>query len=153
MLRDTNEVKDAYEWNEGVVQLISTGAEPRGLRDLLSVSADGEDAFFFTREVLVNEDENGSTVKIYDAREDGGFLFDPPPHPCAASDECHGAGTAAPGPPNINTFTGAGAAEAPTGNAKACKKGFVKRKGKCVKKKRRGNTASTVEPPARLSGR
>ena len=47
-------------------------------------------------------------MKVYDAREDGGFLFDPPPHPCAASDECHGAGTQAPAPPNINTFTGAG---------------------------------------------
>ena len=137
VLRDTNEVKDAYEYSKGVVQLISTGAS---LEDsgILSVSSDGEDALFFTREVLVNEDGNGSTVKIYDAREDGGFLFDPPPHPCAASDECHGAGTAAPAPPNINTFTGAGAgSEAPSGNGKACKKGFVKRKGKCVKKKTR----------------
>ena len=46
-------------------------------------------------------------MKIYDARENGGFLFDPPTQPCKASDECHGAGTEAPGPPNINTFTGA----------------------------------------------
>lgn len=138
VLRDTNEVKDAYEYSKGVVQLISTGAS---LEDsgILSVSSDGKDAFFFTREVLVNEDGNGSTVKIYDAREDGGFLFDPTPHPCAASDECHGAGTEAPGPPNINTFTGAGAgSEAPSGNSKACKKGFKRNaKGKCVKKKKK----------------
>jgi hypothetical protein len=136
VLRDTNEVKDAYEYEKGVVQLISTGAS---LEDsgMLSVSSDGQDAFFFTREVLVNEDGNGSTVKIYDARRDGGFLYDPPPHPCAASDECHGAGTESPGPPNINTFTGAGhGSEAPSGN-NACKKGFVKRKGKCVKKKKK----------------
>jgi hypothetical protein len=31
--------------------------------------------------------------------------------PCAASDECHGAGTEAPGPPNIKTQTGTGNAQ------------------------------------------
>ena len=136
VLRDTNEVKDAYEFSDGVVQLISTGAS---LEDsgILSVTSDGRDAIFFTREVLVNEDGNGSTVKIYDAREDGGFLYDPPPHPCAASDECHGAGTEAPGSPNINTVTGAGVGtEAPPPTA-TCKKGFVKKNGKCVKKKKK----------------
>jgi len=141
VLRDTNEVKDAYEFSdlgaEPVTQLISTGGS---LEDsgMLSVTPDGEDAFFFTRQVLVATDGNGSTVKIYDARENGGFLFDPPPHPCAASDECHGAGTTPPGPPNINSQTGSGVTPPVVKPPKPkCKKGFVKRHGKCVKKKKK----------------
>jgi hypothetical protein len=58
--------------------------------------------------VLVPEDENGGAVKIYDAREGGGYLQSSKPLPCAASDECHGPGTQAPPPPNINSVTGEG---------------------------------------------
>ena len=59
VLRDTNLRKDAYEWSDGSVQLISIGI---GAHDssLLSVTADGTNAYFFTRDTLVHEDENGS---------------------------------------------------------------------------------------------
>ena len=107
MLRDTNGKTDAYEWSSGKTQLISSGLGPADSA-LLSVSADGKDAYFFTRDVLSRQDGNGSVVKIYDAREGGGFLFEDSPKPCAASDECHGAGTEQPPPPNINTATGEG---------------------------------------------
>ncbi|HEY5052250.1 MAG TPA: hypothetical protein VII45_02460, partial [Solirubrobacterales bacterium] len=107
VLRDTNGKKDAYEWENGTIQLISTGASPDD-STLLSVSSDGKDAYFFTRQTLVHGDENGSAVKVYDAREGGGFLYDPPPFPCAASDECHGPGTQAPPAPNISTVLGSG---------------------------------------------
>jgi hypothetical protein len=143
-LRDTNGRQDAYEWVKGETQLISkgTGGEHSSL---LSVSADGKNAFFFTRDKLVPEDENGSTVKLYTAREGGGYPLDPDPLPCAAADECHGAGTQSPGDPNINTQTGSQKETVTTPAAKRkCKKGKVKRKGKCVKrkkKKRRGNRA------------
>ena len=80
---------DAYEWENGTTQLISTGASPSPSA-LLGVSADGTDAFFFTRDQLAPQDANGNHVKIYDARADGGFAFTPPPVPCKASDECHG---------------------------------------------------------------
>lgn len=106
-LRDTNGKKDAYEWSNGRTQLISSGLGPYDSA-LLSVSADGKDAFFFTRDVLAPQDGNGNAVKIYDAREDGGFLVEESRRPCAASDECHGAGTEQPGPPNIDTATGEG---------------------------------------------
>ena len=132
-LRDTNERLDAYQWTEGTTALISTGI---GQDDsgLLSVSADGVNAFFFTREVLSNLDENGRAVKVYVARANGGFPFDPPRPACAASDECHGPGTQAPPTPNINTQTGS---EKPNlAPKRACPKGKVKKKGKCVKKKR-----------------
>jgi hypothetical protein len=109
-LRDTNERKDAYEWEDGDVQLVSLGIGPHD-SGVLSVSADGTNAFFFTRDTLVHKDANGSRIKLYVAREGGGFVYTPPPLPCAASDECHGAGTEAPGPPNIKTQTGTGNAQ------------------------------------------
>ena len=107
VLRDTNGKTDAYEWSEGRTQLISSGLGPADSA-LLSTSADGKDAFFFTRDLLSRQDGNGSAVKIYNAREGGGFLIEDPSQPCAASDECHGAGTQQPGAPNINTATGEG---------------------------------------------
>ena len=137
-LRDTNEKFDAYEWTEDKIQLISLGLGPEDSK-LLTVTPDGTDAFFFTRDTLVAEDENGSTVKVYDARENGGKVFDPVPPDCAASDECHGPGSQAPPPPSINTQKGSGRSfePVPTQTNKKCKKGFKKnKKGKCVKKKK-----------------
>jgi hypothetical protein len=63
VLSDTNEKRDAYEWSGGLnVGRISTG---RSLTDstLFSASADGRDAFFFTRDQLVPSDENGGSAK------------------------------------------------------------------------------------------
>jgi sugar lactone lactonase YvrE len=131
-LRDTNEKLDAYEWSNGKLGLISTGT---GSDDsgLMTVSADGVNAFFYTRDTLSHEDENGSAVKVYDAREKGGFLFDPSRPPCAASDECHGAGSPVPPPPDINTHTGSEHENVIQPSSKACPKGKVRRHGKCVK--------------------
>ncbi len=132
-LRDTNELTDAYEWSHGTTQLISTGISPDN-SSLVTVSADGRDAFFFTRETLVAGDDNGRAVKIYDAREGGGTVHDPALKPCAASDECHGPGTEPPGPPGINTVTGAGVEI----RLRHCKRGFVKRRGSCIRRRHRG---------------
>ena len=41
------------------------------------MSANGTDAYFFTRDTLTPSDQNGQLVKIYDARVDGGFLVIP----------------------------------------------------------------------------
>ncbi|HEX3241524.1 MAG TPA: hypothetical protein VHQ97_00450 [Solirubrobacterales bacterium] len=132
-LRDTNEAADVYEWENGNVQLVSSGIAPDG-SILASASADGRDAFFFTRETLAPQDKNGSPVRIYDAREEGGFLYIAPPFPCKASDECHGPGTQAAEPPPINTKAGSGL---PPKGERACKRGFVKRHRKCVKRRHR----------------
>jgi hypothetical protein len=129
VLRDTNNRLDVYEWKEGELQLVSTGISNFDA-GLLGVSSDGVNAFFYTRETLAPQDKNGETMKIYDAREGGGFLQIPPLPLCAAKDECHGPGTVAAPPPQIGTFKGNG------GNVKRlkCKKPKVKRNGKCVKK-------------------
>jgi len=115
--RDEDEKTDVYEWEpqgagtpqcesaSGCVGLISTGISRFDAR-LLGVSADGTDAYFFTRDTLVPQDENGTLTKIYDARAGGGFPYIPPPGPCQASDECHGPSSQAPPSPVINTLTG-----------------------------------------------
>jgi sugar lactone lactonase YvrE len=106
--RDLNNRKDVYEWDEGTIQLISTGAS---LFDssLLGASADGTDAYFFTRDTLVPQgDENGRLVKIYDARSLGGFPFVPAPALCRASDECHGPGSSSPRAQSTGTLAGDG---------------------------------------------
>jgi hypothetical protein len=133
--RDLDGKEDAYEWSDGEVQLISTGVSPFD-SSLLGVSADGKDAYFFTRDTLVPQDTNGSLVKVYDAREEGGFPYTPPPVPCKASDECHGPSSQAPGPPDVGTIRGTSGQhlEVPTAKKKTCPHGKVLRGKKCVKK-------------------
>ena len=135
VLRDTDSKKDAYEWENGEVQLLSAGTSQFD-SGLLSISGDGRDAFFFTRDVLAPEDDNGFLMKLYDAREEGGFFAVPSPPPCAASDECHGPGTREAPAPDIHSIAGT------TGNhkkttLKPCKKGFARKHGRCKKRHRR----------------
>ena len=132
VLRDTDDVKDAYELSNGEVQLISTGASQFD-SGLLGASADGKDAFFFTRDSLSPLDKNGSVMRIYDAREGGGRFIIPPPPQCAASDECHGPGSIVPPNPPISSLAGSegsGSEKPPK-----CRKGYARKHGKCVKKK------------------
>ena len=86
---------------------------------------------FSTFESLVPEDVNGSFLKMYDARTGGGFDFNPDLGPCAAADECHGAGSVPPAPSQIGT----GAAFGASGNLAPPAK--HKKKGKAKNKRRR----------------
>ena len=120
VLRDTNSRSDAYEWKSGRIELISTGSSSFD-SGLLSVTSDGRDVFFFTREVLAANDHNGPLMKLYDARVDGGFFRIAPPPPCAASDECHGPGSQAAPVPAIGTLEGdRGNAVRPTDASSHC---------------------------------
>jgi hypothetical protein len=116
--QDTDGIRDIYEYTEGHAQLISSGTGDRdstgGLETvsfffgntqtgLESVSRDGTDVYFSTFESLVPDDKNGSFVKIYDARTNGGFDFTPELGSCAAADECHGVGSEPPPPAEIAT--------------------------------------------------
>lgn len=131
-LRDTGSSADVYEWEEGRIALITTGrsATPSGL---LSVSANGVDAFFFTRDTLVSSDKNGKTIKIYTAREGGGFPSPIARQDCQASDECHGPGSAAPPVDALPTFQGTGGNFAQPQHKKKKKKHCKKRRHKCKK--------------------
>jgi DNA-binding beta-propeller fold protein YncE len=144
-LRDTNGRLDVYEWSGGAPGLISTGLGAEDSR-LLTASADGRDAFFFTRDKLVGDDANGGAVRIYDAREGGNFFIDPPRQPCAASDECHGAGTPQPPAPNINTVTGAGEGSDSGTSTESCaglSKGAKKHANRAKRLRRNARRSST----------
>jgi hypothetical protein len=149
--RDLNEKRDVYEWEPegteavkeaepcttggGCIDLISTGTSPYN-SSLLGISASGTDAYFFTRDTLVSSDENGSRVKLYDARSSGGYPQLPPPIPCQASDECHGPSSQAPPATNIKTTVGIPIGNHQGTSTKAtCKHGLVKKKGRCVRAK------------------
>ena len=49
---DTNGTYDAYMWSDGDLELVSTG-QSAGVSAFVDASADGDDAFFLTRERLV----------------------------------------------------------------------------------------------------
>jgi len=135
VLRDTNGNKDAYEWKDGDVYLISSGTSPFD-SSMLSVTASGKDAYFFTRERMAPEDLNGSVMRIYDAREDGGFFHIPDPPQCRASDECHGPGSQAPAPAGVGSRGGT-EGNLTTPPKRRCKPGFVRKGGKCKRKHRK----------------
>jgi hypothetical protein len=114
--QDTNGFPDVYEYVEGRPQLITTGTggpETVTVSDsfgsstrsagLAAVSADGTNIFFSTYNTLVPQDRNGNFLKFYDARTGGGFFLPPAAAPCQAADECHGAGSNAPGAPEIHS--------------------------------------------------
>ncbi len=104
--RDTDGLRDVYEYVEGRPQLISSGTSSKDsekvlaginyglyVAGLVSVSANGTDVYFSTYDTLVPQDRNGGFQKFYDARTDGGFPFSVPPAPCEAADECVGSGS------------------------------------------------------------
>jgi hypothetical protein len=135
---------DVYEWENGVVYLISTGQSPRN-SFLLDSSENGDDVFFATAQGLVPGDTDDG-YDIYDARiPQPGDTPPPAATPCEGA-TCQGAANAGPSvtPPVSASFSGAGnlvpevaAPPAKTVTKKTttkCKKGYVKKKNKCVKK-------------------
>lgn len=151
--QDTNGYEDAYEWEqEGSAPSCPEAARPRadggclfllsgGQKDdasaFVDASADGSDAFFTTRERLAPQDMN-ENMDLYDARVNGGFT--------GFSLACTGTGCQGvpPAPPifatpSSVTFNGVGnfqvpaaAATKPKAKPKRCKRGFVKKRGRCV---------------------
>lgn len=80
---DKNQTMDVYEYDEGAVHLISSGA---GQRPALFAEADesGNNVFFATEQGLVGADGDEG-LSVYDARVEGGYLEPPAPaKPCEA---------------------------------------------------------------------
>jgi hypothetical protein len=142
---DHNHVLDVYEWEKsgagscppsesvgGCIDLISTGTSPNP-SFLLDADQSGSAVFFYTSQPLVGQDKD-ELVDIYAARIGGGIASQNPPPPATV---CQGSGcrqasttAAAAQTPGSSSFVGAG-------NSKTvqCKKGLVRRHGKCVKMK------------------
>jgi hypothetical protein len=144
-LTDTNHLSDVYQWEAqgtgsctrpaGCVQLISSGHDEEG-STFVDASENGSDVFFLTDRALVNGDLAGS-VDLYDARVGGGFPESPPPLACAG-DACQSLPPVPVDPTLTTRLVGPG--NPPVRYPKQhrhCKGGYVKRKGKCVKEKRR----------------
>jgi hypothetical protein len=129
---DNDGAADPYLWKEGqLVRFDGTPLPP-------IVSADGGEFGFTTASKLLAQDGD-SAMDAYLARVDGGFLPPVPPTPCnpLAAGSCQGAPGSAPAVNNATAaFRGPGNQKPRTKpKPKKCKKGQVRRKGKCVKKK------------------
>ena len=132
-----------YEWHEGVISLLSSPSDP-GDALFLGSSADGSNVFFVTHAQLSAQDTDQS-ADIYDARVGGGFAGLTPSQ-CTGTG-CQGVPAAAPifATPASATFEGVGNFSAPEAPAKPaskpkakpkqCKRGFVRKHGRCVRKK------------------
>ena len=95
----------------------------------LDSTPSGNDAFFITREKLVERDKD-EQLDLYDARVGGGF-DETPPEICVG-DACKGPIAPPPSQPSASSGAFIGPGNPPA--KPTCKKGFVKKKGKCVKK-------------------
>ena len=137
---DTNGGRDVYEYEGGGAHLISSGTSSfeTALED---VSENGNDVFFRSNQQLVPQDNQEGQLVTYDARVAGGFAEPVSPPLCTTADACRTPVSPQPsvyGAPASQTFSGVGNLAPPEAKPKAkpvkCKKGFVKKKGKCVRK-------------------
>jgi hypothetical protein len=134
--RDTNGKRDVYEWENGTVFLISSGASPDHSL-FLDSSESGGDVFFATTSELVQGD-NDLSYDVYDARiPRPGDVLPPESVPCQG-DVCQGPPSVPSllGAPASATFNGLGNVSA-TVTAPVVKKA-VKAKKKPRKKKGKG---------------
>lgn len=139
---NTSTSSDVYEWRrngvngcteiQGCLSLITSG---RGGSRVMMVATtqSGNDVFFATHEKLVGQDTD-DLGDIYDARVNGGY-----PGPAQPPAGCEGSSCQTPVPPPNDTSPGSMTQHA-IGNLqqqrkKPCKKGKVRKHGKCVKKK------------------
>jgi hypothetical protein len=169
--QDTNGRLDAYEWEkngvgscgleEGCVRLISSGQCDCDSA-FLEATPDGHDVFFTTTQKLVRLDSD-YLRDVYDARIEGGIASQNElPAPQCQGESCQSAVI----PPNDATpssATYAGPGNPPLAltkatpkraksKQKACRKGLVRKHGKCVKNKR-GKRAGTHAPVGKRSTR
>jgi hypothetical protein len=144
---DTNSQIDVYEYEDGRQSLISSGTSPRESM-FEGASESGDNVFILSRQQLLSQDDTGGEARvIYDARVDGGFPAAAAPLSCTTADACRvpvGPLPSVFGAPASATFSGAGNLAPPpptvvkkvTKKIVKCKKGFTKKKNKCVQNKK-----------------
>lgn len=140
---------NVYEYEDGHIYAISDVAG--GFESFfLDASPDGSNVFFGTADQLLPQDVSNNVV-VYDARADGGFPVSVAPPPCDNGDSCKPPPAPQPavfGAPGSATFSGPGNLTPvlgvkplvkPTTKAVKCKKGYTKKKRRCVKKAKAKN--------------
>jgi hypothetical protein len=144
---DSNGQQDVYEYEEGQVFPVSDVAGNQA-SSFVDASPSGNDVFVTTADQLLPSDVD-FRVDLYDVRVGGGMPVSVTPPACVNGDSCKGPVSPQPGvfgAPASATFSGAGnvpavfaVKPAVKGKAKAkpkrCKKGSVRRRGRCVKSK------------------
>ena len=117
----------------------------------MDASASGNDVFIWTADQLVPSDTD-SRADVYDVRVGGGFPVSASPPVCVNADSCKPPVSPQPGvfgAPASATFSGAGnmqvvapvvkpkAKPKPKSKSRACRRGSIRKRGKCVKSKPR----------------
>lgn len=141
---------DIYEWRDGRLLLVSDGLSswPAGPQtpELLAMTPSGRDVFFVAPAQLTPDAIDGY-FRLYDARVGGGFEFPQPPTTCPL-EVCQGTPKGAPQRPSPGSASFSGRGNPVSAKRTACRKGKVRRKGRCLnrkakkraaKKKRRAN--------------
>jgi hypothetical protein len=106
---DSNDVYDVYQWRNGTLSLVSTGASDGDGAFLKGNDSSGTNVFFATRDRLSWQDVD-SVLDVYTARVGGGIPEPPPPPICAVlvGNNCQGAGGAAPVPADLGSSNSGG---------------------------------------------
>jgi hypothetical protein len=131
--RDTDGASTSYIWRDGEVSAF-VGSSPEfqaggGLQPVVSLS--GEEVAFVSDEKLLPELDSDGAKDVYVARAGGGFEPPAPPTPCQG-EACQQPFGQQPGSlpaPSSGAVQGGNVRE-----PVRCKKGFVKKRGKCVKR-------------------
>jgi hypothetical protein len=158
---DTDGQQNVYEYEDGVIQMISSGTSD-DISTFSDASTSGNDAFFTTRAQLVPEDVDNSE-DMYDARVDGGFPAQVSSTPCDG-ETCRGPLNAPAAASVISTEAGSAASEALPAQPqttkvskhaprKAKKKGRRKRMAKSKNAARKSKAKKTVRHPRKASSR
>lgn len=113
---------------EGCLGLISSGdGNDEEEAFFVTATPSASNVFFTTRRQLLVRDQD-TFMDLYDAREGGGFS-EPPRGSCNETvSPCRGEAASPPSQAN------SASSSVTAGNAKYCKKGFVKKHGRCVKR-------------------
>lgn len=141
-IQDTAGQADAYEWEAngagscrrqgGCLALLSRGRNSAGA-SFLDASASGTDAFFLTADSLVGSD--GGFADVYDGREGGGFPEPLRPIECAG-DACQPLPPEPEDPEPGTLVPGPGNPPLASSRPRRCRKGFVRRHRRCMRKHR-----------------
>jgi hypothetical protein len=156
---DTDGQQDVYEYENGQAYLITSGTSQRQ-STFVGASETGDDVFFESFQQLLPQDTQEDIKVIYDARVNGGITAPASPPQCATADACRTPVSLQPsiyGAPSSQTFTGAGNLTPPAKQTlkskrkTVCKRGFVKKRGGCVKRRSKGRARKSDHRGRRLS--
>lgn len=132
---DTNGVSDDYLWRDGQLQRLPGSEQTPGLPERPTISADGFSVAFRSGHPLLPQDGD-TVVDAYVLRAGGGFPI-PPPEVRCSGESCQEPfrGQPSVSQPATESAGGGNVVERPP--TVKCKKGFVRRKGRCVKRRAR----------------